>query len=99
MIVSEAGPSLMQEVTSDAPADITTHYPEIIDDLVKQGKVMASRVDFARAGVGVAVKTKPDISTPEAFKRAMLAAKPIAYGAHWRERHHRGEAMFCSVLA
>src|SRR6476660_3927486 len=83
VIVSfEAGPSLMQKVTSNAPADIVTHYPEIIDDLVKQGKVVGSRVDFARAGVGVAVKAgapKPDISTPEAFKRAMLAAKSIAY--------------------
>lgn len=78
----EAGPSLMQKVTSNAPADIVTHYPEIIDDLVKQGKVVGSRVDFAHAGVGVAVKAgapKPDISTPEAFKRAMLAAKSIAY--------------------
>ena len=83
VIVSfEAGPSLMQKVTSNAPADLVTHYPEIIDDLVKQGTVVGSRVDFARAGVGVAVKAgapKPDISTPEAFKRAMLAAKSIAY--------------------
>jgi molybdate transport system substrate-binding protein len=83
VIVSfEAGPSLMQKVASNAPADVVTHYPEVIDDLVKQGKVVGSRVDFARAGVGVAVKAgapKPDISTPEAFKRAMLAAKSIAY--------------------
>ena len=79
VIVSfEAGPSLMQKINSNAPADVVTHYPEIIDDLVKQGKVVGSRVDFARAGVGVAVKAgapKPDISTPEAFRRAMLAAK------------------------
>ena len=83
VIVSfEAGPSLMQKVTSNAPADLVTHYPEVIDDLIKQGRVVGSRVDFARAGVGVAVKAgapKPDISTPEAFKRAMLAAKSIAY--------------------
>ena len=83
VIVSfEAGPSLMQKITSNAPADLVTHYPEIIDDLIKQGRVVGSRVDFARAGVGVAVKAgapKPDISTPEAFKRAMLAAKSIAY--------------------
>src|ERR1700704_1971355 len=78
----EAGPSLMQKVNAGAPADLVTHYPEIIDDLIKQGKVVGSRVDFARAGVGVAVKAgapKPDISTPEAFRRAMLAAKSIAY--------------------
>jgi len=83
VIVSfEAGPSLMQKINSNAPVDVVTHYPEIIDDLVKQGKVVGSRVDFARAGVGVAVKAgapKPDISTPEAFRRAMLAAKSLAY--------------------
>ena len=83
VIVSfEAGPSLMQKVNSGAPADLVTHYPSAIDDLIKQGKVVGSRVDFARAGVGVAVKSgapKPDISTPEAFKRAMLGARSIAY--------------------
>jgi molybdate transport system substrate-binding protein len=78
----EAGPSLMQKVNSGAPADLVAHYPDVIDDLIKQGKVVGSRVDFARAGVGVAVKAgapKPDIGTPEAFKRAMLAARSIAY--------------------
>jgi molybdate transport system substrate-binding protein len=83
VIVSfEAGPSLMQKVTSNAPADLVVHYPEAIDDLIKQGRVVGNRVDFARAGVGVAVRAgapKPDISTPEAFKRALLAAKSIAY--------------------
>jgi molybdate transport system substrate-binding protein len=83
VIVSfEAGLSLMQKVNAGAPADLVTHYPEVIDDLIKQGKVVGSRVDFARAGVGVAVKAgapKPGIETPEAFKRVMLAAKSIAY--------------------
>ncbi len=83
VIVSfEAGPLLMQKVNAGTPADLVTHYPDVIDDLIKQGKVVGSRVDFARAGVGVAVKAgspKPDIGTLEAFKRAMLAAKSIAY--------------------
>ena len=75
----EAGPSLMQKVNAGAPADLVTHYPNVIDDLIKQGKVVGSRVDFARAGVGVVVKAgapKPDIGSTEAFKHAMLAAKP-----------------------
>ncbi len=49
----EAGPLLMQKVNAGAPADLVTHYPDVIDDLIKQGKVVGSRVDFARAGVAV----------------------------------------------
>src|SRR4030088_959010 len=50
-----------------------------IDDLIRQGRVLpASRTDVARTRIGVAVRkgaTKPDISSPEAFRRALLAAK------------------------
>src|SRR4051812_31430202 len=43
VIVSfEAGPSLMQKVTSNTPADLVTHYPEVIDDLIKQGRWWAT---------------------------------------------------------
>lgn len=84
VIVSfEAGPSLMNKINANAPADLVTHYPSAIDDLIKQGKVLAgTRTDFARGGIGLAVKAgapKPDIGTAEAFKRAMLAAKSVAY--------------------
>jgi molybdate transport system substrate-binding protein len=84
VIVSfEAGPSLMNKINANAPADLVTHYPSAVDDLIKQGKVLAgTRTDFARGGIGLAVKAgapKPDISSPEAFKRAMLAAKSVAY--------------------
>jgi molybdate transport system substrate-binding protein len=52
-----------------------------LEELTDTGKVMAgSRVDIARSGVGVAVKSgapKPDISSPEALKRVLLAAKSI----------------------
>jgi molybdate transport system substrate-binding protein len=54
----------------------------VIDDLIKSGKIVGMRVDFARAGIGVAVKAgapKLDLSTVEAFKRAMRAAKSIGY--------------------
>src|SRR5262245_26887770 len=54
-----------------------------LDDLVKQGKIVAdSRFVLARSGMGVAVRAgaaKPDISTPEALKRTLLAAKSIVY--------------------
>ena len=54
-----------------------------IDAQIKAGKVVSgSRVDLAKSGVGVAVPKgapKPDISTTEALKKTLLAAKSIGY--------------------
>jgi molybdate transport system substrate-binding protein len=54
-----------------------------IEEHIKTGKVAAgSRVDLAKSGVGVAVKAgapKPDISTVDALKKTLLAAKSIGY--------------------
>src|SRR5215475_2055804 len=54
-----------------------------IDAQIKAGKaVSGSRVDLAKSGVGAAVPKgapKPDISTTEALKKAVLAAKSIGY--------------------
>jgi molybdate transport system substrate-binding protein len=56
-----------------------------IDQLIAAGKLAAgSRIDFAKTGIGVAVRAglpKPDISTSDAVKAAVLAAKSIAYSA------------------
>jgi molybdate transport system substrate-binding protein len=63
--------------------DVAVLTPEAIDSLIKEGKVVAgSRADLAKTGVGVVVKAGaplPDISTVDAFKRALLAAKSVAY--------------------
>src|SRR6266481_3345110 len=54
-----------------------------IEEHIKAGKVVAgSRVDLAKSGVGVGVKAgapKPNISTTEALKRTLSAAKTIGY--------------------
>ena len=65
------------------PADVLIMVGYALDDLVKQGKVMADgKVDLVKSPIGIAVKSgtpKPDISTADALKRALLAAKTIAY--------------------
>jgi molybdate transport system substrate-binding protein len=82
VIVSfEAGGAMMHKINANVPADLVTLGPDAIDELIKQGKVV-SRFNFARAGIGVAVKAgapRPDIGSAETFKQAMLAAKSIAY--------------------
>jgi molybdate transport system substrate-binding protein len=54
-----------------------------IDDLVQQGKIApGDRLILARVGIGVAVRAgtaKPDITSVEAFRRTLLAAKSIVY--------------------
>jgi molybdate transport system substrate-binding protein len=65
------------------PADVLIMVGYALGDLIKQGKVVAdSRVDLVRSAIGLAVRAgaeKPDISSADALKRALLAAKSIAY--------------------
>ena len=74
---------LKAEIEKGAAFDVAILSTPITDDLVKQGKLVgATRADIARSGAGLAVKRgapKPDISTTEAFKRALLDAKSICY--------------------
>lgn len=63
-------------------ADVLILTGAAMDDVAKAGKGITSRVDLARSGIGLAVKAgaaKPDISSPEALKSALLAAKSIGY--------------------
>ena len=63
--------------------DVVIMAAPALDDLIKQGKVRAdSRIDLAQSKMAMAVKAgapHPDISTVEALKRTLLAAKSIAY--------------------
>ena len=56
-----------------------------IDTLIKAGKVPAGNVAaLASAGISVAVRkgsARPDISSPEALKRALLAAKSVGHAS------------------
>jgi molybdate transport system substrate-binding protein len=64
-------------------ADIVMTTPEDIEALVKAGKVVpGSGRPVLSMIMGVAVRAgapKPDISTPEKFKQALLAAKSVTH--------------------
>src|SRR5258705_307020 len=81
-VIATQEANVMTKVNAAAPADIVTATPPVIDDLIKQGKVVGSRVDFARAGIGVAIKKgapKPDLHNTKAFIRMLRNAKSIGY--------------------
>jgi molybdate transport system substrate-binding protein len=65
------------------PADVLIMVAYALADLEKKGKVTPdSKVDLVKSAIGAAVKAgapKPDVSSADALKRALLAAKTIAY--------------------
>jgi molybdate transport system substrate-binding protein len=79
------GPSsvLAKRIAAGEDADFVILGGDGIEVLTKQGKVMdGNSAKFARSMIGAAVAKgapKPDISSAEAFKRALLAAKSVAY--------------------
>jgi molybdate transport system substrate-binding protein len=80
------GPSgaLIPRLNAGQPADVLITDSTAIDELIRQGKVVPARTDLARTGIGIAVRKdapKPDVSSPEALKRALLAAKSVGYAA------------------
>jgi molybdate transport system substrate-binding protein len=76
-------PMLVKRIEDGDTADVVVLSRAGIEALQKQGKIApGTDVTLASSGVGIAVKAgapKPDISTPEALKRTLLAAKSIAY--------------------
>jgi len=74
-------PNLIKAATSGEPFDLGVVPIDVFyDDAAKTH--FAAPVEFARVGYGVAVKTgapRPDISTPEAFKKTLLEAKSITF--------------------
>src|SRR3984885_5879823 len=80
------GPSggIARRFIGGEPAEAIVIDSGALDDLIRQGKVLPDPTGIARTGIGICVRKgapRPDVSTPEAFKRALLAAKSIAHTA------------------
>jgi len=66
------------------PVDVFLTDSAAIDELIKRGKIVAGRTDLARTGIGIAVRKgapKPDVSSAEALRRALLQAKTVGHAA------------------
>ena len=79
-VVSDPGlqSAYIKRLQAGETFDVFVFPPGLIDTWIKEGKIVAeTRTPIVRAGIGVAVRTgapKPDVSTVDAFKRALLAA-------------------------
>ncbi len=75
--------AIKTRIEGGEPFDVAILTPAMLDDLAAKGLVDAgSRVVVARAGLGLMIKAgarKPDVSSVEAFKRALVSARAITY--------------------
>jgi molybdate transport system substrate-binding protein len=89
-IINTWGPSMggtpqavPNRIARGEPVDVVIVAGDALDQLIKDGKVVASsRSDLARSLIGAAVRAgapKPDISSVDAFKGTLTNAKSIAY--------------------
>jgi molybdate transport system substrate-binding protein len=82
-VVTDIAETLARRIEQGESVDIFVGPPPQLNRLVEGGKIAAqTRVPIARSGIGVEVRAgaaKPDISSLDAFKRALLNAKSIAY--------------------
>jgi molybdate transport system substrate-binding protein len=79
--VYDSSVAAMKRIAAGETGDVAVFTAGAIDDLIAQGK-MAARTDLTRSFVGIAVRrgaARPDISTPEKFTAALLAAKSVAH--------------------
>src|SRR6185436_7647952 len=83
VVDNDTAGGLARRIDGGEAFDLAVITPGVINALAGKGKVDgASRVNVARVGVGIVVKEgapAPDVSNVEAFKRALIAAKTVAY--------------------
>jgi molybdate transport system substrate-binding protein len=83
VVVTDVAAALKRRIEAGEAFDLAVLVNFQADDLIKQGKLAAdTRADIMKAGIGVAARRGapiPDISTVDAFKATLLAAKSITY--------------------
>jgi molybdate transport system substrate-binding protein len=83
VVTSDLPAVFLKRAAAGEPFDMIVTGVAPLEALIKDGRVVASsRAEISRSGIGVAVRAgarKPDISSVDVFKRALLDAKSVAY--------------------
>jgi molybdate transport system substrate-binding protein len=79
----DSTPNIITRVTSGTPFDLVVVPVDVFKDAGAKARFAPSpSIDIARVGYGVIVRSgapKPDVSTPDALKKALLDAPSIAF--------------------
>src|SRR5882672_6423486 len=76
--------ALLPRFERGEPVDVFLTDAPALDRLIQQGKIVGGRINLARTGIGICVRKgapRPDVSTPEALKRALLGAKTVGHAS------------------
>jgi molybdate transport system substrate-binding protein len=81
--IMASNPALVAKELADHPYDVVASAVPTMGEFAEGGKLQTgTQTRLARTGIGIAVKEgakKPDLSTIEAFKKAVMGAKNIIY--------------------
>jgi len=77
----DSAPNIVSRINAGTPFDVVVVPADVFKDAAAKGKLSDPTVNIARVGYGVIVRAgapKPDLSTPDTFKKALLAAASIS---------------------
>src|SRR5690242_12467806 len=77
----DSTPNIITRINAGTPFDVVVVPLDVFKDATAKSKLAEPTLNIARVGYGVIVRAgapKPDLSTPDAFKKALLAASSIS---------------------
>jgi molybdate transport system substrate-binding protein len=77
----DSTPNIISRINAGTAFDVVVVPADVFNDAAAKSRLADPSVDIARVGFGVIVREgapKPDLSTPESFRKALLAASSIA---------------------
>jgi len=79
----DSTPNLIKQATSGDPFDLAVVPADVFKDAAAKARFTPGpTIDIAHVGYGLAIRAgapKPDVGTPDAFKKTLLDAKSITY--------------------